>query len=342
MIITHKEWLKKIGLWVGWVAITFVLFILLTFLLNHFALEPVVVGLVPITLVFYFWSCYFLTKSRWWKLIGIILFSITILFNLVCLLPGYPTASAFAATRILGLFPLLAGIFLILQKGKLLRLFGVLVILVNIAVFLLSGLLSMMGSTTVVNNGADLNTAATATPTDIILGASNAPVILIEYGDYQCPACAQFYNNIQPGAANHLYRHWKSKINLSRNELYRQRIRCRCEAAQCAADQNAFWKYHDLLYRAKYNEKNGSENDGFFNTTLFVALAKQLGLDAEKFTGCLNSQKYIGLIEQGTKTAQGLGIKSTPTLFVDSRQIIGVQPFAQYQQTIDAALNAKK
>jgi len=66
-------------------------------------------------------------------------------FNFIFLLPIYPAASAFAATRILAILPFLAGIFLVLQKSRWLRLFGVLALLIDIAVFFIAGFLFMSG-----------------------------------------------------------------------------------------------------------------------------------------------------------------------------------------------------
>ncbi len=124
--------LKKIGLWVFYVLGTFVLFIFLTSVLRYFNLnEDVAIG-IPEILVFYFWGGYFLRKHGWSKALGIVLFIIAIALNFVFISSPYNTASEFKATRVFLLFPFLAGIFLISQKGKISRLMGILVIILTV------------------------------------------------------------------------------------------------------------------------------------------------------------------------------------------------------------------
>ncbi|TSC96413.1 MAG: hypothetical protein Athens071426_193 [Parcubacteria group bacterium Athens0714_26] len=133
--------LKKIGLWVVSVLGTFVLFIFLTSVLRYFNLnENVAIG-IPEILVFYFWGGYFLRKHGWSKALGIVLFIIAIALNFVFISSPYNTASEFKATRVFLLFPFLAGIFLILQKGKISRLMGVLVIILTVLDALLGAVL---------------------------------------------------------------------------------------------------------------------------------------------------------------------------------------------------------
>ena len=123
--------LKKIGLRVVAIVITFVFLVSLAFALQYFKLnENVVIG-IPEILVFYFWGGYFLRKLRWSKALGIVLFLIAIVSNFIFIISPYNTASEFKATRVFLLFPFLAGIFLILQKGKISRLMGVFVIILT-------------------------------------------------------------------------------------------------------------------------------------------------------------------------------------------------------------------
>jgi len=105
------------------------------------------------------------------------------------------------------------------------------------------------------------------------------------------------------------------------------------EASECAADQNAFWEYHDFLF----DSQNG-ENQGAFNKDNLKGFAVQLGLDAQAFNECLDSGKYAELVQQETAWAQSLGVQSTPTFVLNGQGIIGAQPFEAFQQAIDALL----
>ncbi len=133
--------LKKIGLWAASVLATFILVIFLSSVLQYFNLnENVAIG-IPVILVFYFWGGYFFKKRGWSKALGVVLFLIAIALNFIFISVPYNTASEFKATRVFLLFPLLAGIFLILQKGKISRLMGVLLIILTVLGALLGGAL---------------------------------------------------------------------------------------------------------------------------------------------------------------------------------------------------------
>ena len=124
-LLPARELLKKMGLWAASIVATFVLSISLVFTLQYFKLNENIVFGVPYILVFYFWGGYFLRKHAWSKALGAILFLVAIFINLVFIASPYTTINEFRATRVFLLFPFLAGIFLIMQQGKLLRLLGV-------------------------------------------------------------------------------------------------------------------------------------------------------------------------------------------------------------------------
>ncbi|RIK32520.1 MAG: hypothetical protein DCC56_01550 [Anaerolineae bacterium] len=105
------------------------------------------------------------------------------------------------------------------------------------------------------------------------------------------------------------------------------------EAAECAADQDQFWAYHDKLY-----ESQAGENQGAFNKENLKKFAEEIGLDTQAFDECLDSGKYTSLIEQDTQAAQSLGVQSTPTFLVNGQPVIGAQPFEVFQQAIESFL----
>lgn len=135
-----KELLKKTGLLAVFILVTCIIFIFLASVLQYFKLNESVVFGVPLILVLYFWGGYFLRKHGWSKVFGIVLFLMAIALNFVFISSPYDTASEFKATRVFLPFLLLASIFLILRKGKILRLMGILVIILTI----LSALLGLV------------------------------------------------------------------------------------------------------------------------------------------------------------------------------------------------------
>lgn len=131
-ILSGKELAKKIGLWVGLVLATFVFFILVMAILSLFKLgETVVVG-VPMVTVLYFWGGFGLIRHGWRKVVGTVAFLLAAVLNFVFIASPYDTLGEFRETRIFLLTLFSSGIFLIMQKGKLLRLVGILVILLTI------------------------------------------------------------------------------------------------------------------------------------------------------------------------------------------------------------------
>ncbi len=127
-----KELLKKIGLWLGLILATLAFFIIAIVVLQYFELgETVVVG-VPMIAVLYFWGGFGLIKHGWRKVVGTVAFLLAAVLNFVFIASPYDTLGEFRGTRIFLLTLFSSGIFLIMQKGKLLRLVGILVILLTI------------------------------------------------------------------------------------------------------------------------------------------------------------------------------------------------------------------
>jgi protein-disulfide isomerase len=108
------------------------------------------------------------------------------------------------------------------------------------------------------------------------------------------------------------------------------------EASECAADQNAFWEYHDKLF----NSQNG-ENKGAFSKDNLKKFAIDLNLDTKAFDECLDSGKYTQAVQESTQTAQSIGVRSTPAFLVNGQPMMGAQPFTAFQQVIDGFLNGK-
>ncbi len=107
------------------------------------------------------------------------------------------------------------------------------------------------------------------------------------------------------------------------------------EASECAAEQEAFWEYHDYLF-----EHQAGENQGAFNKDNLKQFAIDLGLDSKAFNECLDTGKYTELVQTMTQTAQSLGVNSTPAFVINGRAILGAQPFNAFEQIIQQELSA--
>ncbi len=106
------------------------------------------------------------------------------------------------------------------------------------------------------------------------------------------------------------------------------------EASECAAEQDAFWAFHDLLFFEKY----GGENQGAFSKPNLKQYAADLALDTEVFNACLDSGKYTSVVQNEKALLQSLGVRSTPAFLVNGQPVVGAQPFNVFQQVIETEL----
>jgi protein-disulfide isomerase len=164
-------------------------------------------------------------------------------------------------------------------------------------------------------------------------GSPDAPVTIVEFGDFQCPYCGRFAADawhqldetyIQNGTVRFGYQHFA---------FLGPESQWAAEASECAAEQDAFWPYHDLLF-----DRQSGENRGAFSRDNLKQFAAEVGLNTKSFNTCLDSGKYASLVQTETAGAQSLGVNGTPAFLVNGRPLVGAQPFQVFQQVIDAEL----
>jgi len=160
---------------------------------------------------------------------------------------------------------------------------------------------------------------------------TDAKVTLVEFGDYQCPACGS-YNPL----INKLLTDFAGKINFAfRNFAFLGTESTKAaEAVACANDQNKYWEYHEYLY----SHQNG-ENKGTFSDDNLKSLAKDLGLEPQTFNACLDSGKYKAKIENSTNDGKLAGVNSTPTFFINGVKIANPGSYDGFKKLIENALN---
>lgn len=105
------------------------------------------------------------------------------------------------------------------------------------------------------------------------------------------------------------------------------------EASECAANQGKFWEYHDVLFLNWAGENRGAYSDA--NLKSFAA---RVGLDARTFGACLDGGQHAGLVREETAKANSLGVRSTPTVFVNDTMLAGLADYSVYKRLIEQAL----
>lgn len=175
------------------------------------------------------------------------------------------------------------------------------------------------------------------------LGDPNAPVRIDVWEDFQCPACRNYSQTVEPlvitnyvetGKVYYTF-HFYPLIDggVATGESHHS-----ANAAMCASEQGRFWDYHAILF----TNWNG-ENQGSFADARLVAFAESLGLDMTAFNACFQSDRYANFISQDLLTGQTAGVHATPSVFVDGQIVTPgyVPSYDQLAAAIDAALASK-
>jgi Na+/H+ antiporter NhaA len=160
---------------------------------------------------------------------------------------------------------------------------------------------------------------------DHVRGPDDAPVTLIEYGDYQCPYCGQAEIAIRElldsfGDLRYVWRH----LPLNDVHTYAQMA---AEAAEAAAEQGAFWAMHDRLL---------SHQDELHPADL-TRHAEALGLDLERFRAGVRERTYAGRVAEDVSSADRSGVSGTPTFFINGRRHYGAYDAATLATEVRAA-----
>jgi len=165
-------------------------------------------------------------------------------------------------------------------------------------------------------------------------GAEGAPISIIEFSDFQCSYCRKFWKEtlprleaeyVKPGKIRFVYRHLAI--------LGEQSVSAG-QAAECAREQGKFLEYHDRLF--------ASQGPFAFTMGNLKHYAKELGLDTATFNYCLDSGKYSQKVDAETGVGKMLGLRGTPSFFINGRPLIGAQPYEAFQLLIEDELEKAK
>lgn len=204
----------------------------------------------------------------------------------------------------------------------------------------------LMKGDTLKLGGSDGNVAAAATgddylppeaptgPVDVavtdkdhIRGNKNAEVTLIEFSDFECPFCSRHEPTLNQALSEYgdkirlVYKHFPL-------ESIHPQARPAAEASECAAEQGKFWEYHDGLFA----------NQDKLSSTYYGELAKQVGLDVNKFNTCVTSGKGKAKVDADYQQGIQAGVQGTPHTLVNGIAVSGAIPYASLKVEIEKAL----
>ncbi len=155
-------------------------------------------------------------------------------------------------------------------------------------------------------------------------GNRDASVTIVEFSDYACPFCAKFATQTLP----EIMKNFDVKLVFKDFPLpMHGEIAIKAhEAANCALEQGKYWEYHDMLFER--------QSEWMKNSSKFVEYAKILGMDVESFKNCFESGKYRDEILKDRDEGMKLGVRGTPTFFINGKKVSGALPYEEFERVI--------
>lgn len=160
-----------------------------------------------------------------------------------------------------------------------------------------------------------------------VLGSDDAEITLIEFSDFECPFCRKWHREVfdkirqdYPDQVRFVYR------DFPLTSLHPEAVPA-AEAAECANEQDMFWEYAEKLYSV---DELGEE--------IYLQYAQELDLDQEQFEQCIDESRYTDDVMSDYDYASNLGVRSTPTFFLNGVPLVGAQPYEVFKEVIEQEL----
>lgn len=172
-----------------------------------------------------------------------------------------------------------------------------------------------------------------------VVGSDTAPVEVVEFADFECPACGSFATLTEPDVRKRLvntgvvrYRFMDYPLSMHRNTWPAHR------AAWCAGEQGRFWEMHDALFfnQDRWNGETTTRPEG-----VIADLARTVGVDATKFNACVESRKFDPQIRANAQEAERRQVNSTPTFIIGDKKVSSAISYDEFKRHVDEALAAR-
>jgi len=172
-----------------------------------------------------------------------------------------------------------------------------------------------------------------------VIGSDSAPVEVVEFADFECPACGSFATLTEPDVRKRLvnagiirYRFMDYPLSMHRNTWSAHR------AAWCAGEQGKFWEMHDALF---FNQDRWSGETTSRPAGLIADLARGTGVNMDQFNGCVESRKYDPQIRANQQEAERRQVGSTPTFLIGNKKVASAVSYDEFKRHVDEALQAR-
>lgn len=172
------------------------------------------------------------------------------------------------------------------------------------------------------------------------LGSENAPIVIIEYSDYQCPFCRTW---VEASKAQ-LQREYidTGKVRLIWKDFplnFHPMAETYSNAARCAGEQGKYWQMHDTIFSEQGKKGQGTITD--ITVSDIKQWGSNLGLNTTQFNSCVDTDKYAAEIQDNTREGTSVGVGGTPSFVIGKSNgtgqlIVGAQPYSTFKAAIDA------
>ena len=171
-----------------------------------------------------------------------------------------------------------------------------------------------------------------------VYGDPNAPITLVEFGDYQCHYCNVFFETIEGDIITNYVETGKVKIIFKDYNIIGSDSINASHGAHCAKDQGMFWEYHDILY-----SNWTGENNGWASPENLIFFAEEINLDMDQWVKCMDEKPHSKTILTSNEDAKKLQLTGTPAFFVINSdgqvsKLFGAQPFEVFKRVFDEKL----
>jgi protein-disulfide isomerase len=171
-----------------------------------------------------------------------------------------------------------------------------------------------------------------------VQGNAKAKVTIIEFADFRCPFCEQFYTSTMPQILSDYVNTGKVKFAFRNFAFLGPASTVAADAAECANDQGKFWDFYNYLYKNQPAETDTS----MYNTDTLTQAAVSLGMDDSTFRSCLDNKTDDAKQAKDMADGQAAGVSGTPTFFINGISLVGAQPYSAFKTIIDQELAKAK
>lgn len=171
-----------------------------------------------------------------------------------------------------------------------------------------------------------------------VMGSDTALVEVVEFADFECPACGNFATLTEPDVRARLVNTGQVRfrfMDFPLEGIGHNNTRAAHMAAWCAGDQGKFWEMHDMIFATQDRWSTYATSRPL---PVFESLAQRIGLNVPQYQTCMETRKFLGQIQSNVDEGLRRGVNSTPTFFIGNRKVATNVSYDQFRQHVNDAI----